>query len=116
MNAQEFVSAIRTFVMVPAVSDTVAAVRSPPGRRPASELKELSAWFGSLSNHDQVMVERMLEMVAQGAVFGVLAVIDGARKVASSKETPEYFELRHMHGTTQDILSGPNGELLHELL
>jgi hypothetical protein len=62
------------------------------------------------------MIERMLEMVAQAAVFGFLAVLDGARQVEPSGRPEGYFELRYITDDREEILSGPSGEILHELL
>ena len=116
MNAQDFVAAIRSVVMDASVKDAVSVVQRPPGRRPAVELVELSAWFNGLSDADRAMVTRMLSMVARGAVFGLFAVLDGARKIDPSEGAQDHFELRHVHGKSEDVLSGPRGELLHELL
>ena len=62
------------------------------------------------------MVKRMLSIVARNAVFGLFAVLDGARTVDPDATEHDHFELRHVHGKAQDVLSGPNGEPLHELL
>ena len=116
MNAKEFVDAIRLLVMEAAVSDTVSVVQRPPGRRPSRELAELSAWFNGLSESDREMLKRMLELVSRQAVFGFLAVLDGARKVGSSESGLDHFELRSVHGTAIEVLCGPHGDSLHELL
>ena len=99
-----------------AVSDALAATKRPPGRRPAAALVELSDWYNGLSDSDRAMLKRMLSMVARYSVFGLFAVLDGARKVDPLASASDYFELRHVHGDTEDILSGPEGEPLHELL
>jgi len=116
MNAQEFVAAIRDVVMDTSVTDTVAVMRKPPGRRPEAELVELSSWYNNLSNADREMLTRMLTMVARNAVFGLFAVLDGARRIDPDAGVEDYFELRHVHGSSHDVLSGPEGEPLHELL
>jgi hypothetical protein len=116
MKAQEFVAAIRTLVIDAAVADTVAVVATPPGRRPAVELVELSAWYNGLAEPDRVMLKRMLGMVARNAVFGLFAVLDGARQVDPTAAASDHFEIRHVQGSSTEVLSGPNGETLHELL
>jgi hypothetical protein len=95
MNTQEFVDAIRLLVMEAAVSDTVSV---------------------GLSGSDREMMKRMLELVSRQAVFGFLAVLDGARKVGSSESGSGHFELRSVHGTAINVLCGPDGDSLHELL
>jgi hypothetical protein len=116
MNAREFVAAIRDVVMDAAVTDAVAVVQSPPGRRPAVDLVELSAWYNGLADTDRAMLKRMLAIVARNAVFGLFAVLDGARKVDPAATESDYFELRLVHESSEDVLSGPKGEPLHELL
>ena len=116
MNAREFVSAIRTVVMTAAVTDTISIAEKPPGRRPTADLTELSAWYNALADSDRAMVKRMLTIAARNAVFGLFAVLDGARKVDPLARPDDYFELRHVHEASDDVLSGPKGEPLHELL
>lgn len=116
MNAQDFISSVRSVVVDASVTDAVTIVKSPPGRRPAADVVALSAWFNGLEAPDRDMVTRMLTMVARGAAFAFLAVLDGARAVAQAESPGDYFELRHVHGTNVDVLSGPNGAVLHELL
>jgi hypothetical protein len=58
----------------------------------------------------------MLTLVARNAVFGLFAVLDGSRQVDPEAGDGDYFELRHVHGKAEDVLSGPKGEPLHELL
>jgi hypothetical protein len=116
MNAREFVEAIRNVVMDAAVTDAIAVVQRPPGRRPAAELVEVSTWYHGLADSDRAMLRRMLAIVARNAVFGLFAVLDGARTVDPSATASDYFELRHVHESSEDVLSGPKGEPLHELL
>lgn len=116
MKPQEFVDAVRELVLHAAVEDTVSVVSNPPGRRPSRDLVELSEWFNNLPEADQAMTKRLLALASRQAVFGLLAVLDGARKIAPSEATPDYFELRHVHGAETDILGGPDGASLHELL
>lgn len=116
MTAEEFVAGVRRVVLDAAVSDTVAIVRTPPGRRPSRELVELSGWFNALSDDDRGMVQRMLEMAARQAVFGLLSVIDGSRQVEAGTGPRGHFELRYIRDGSEETLSGPDGEVLHELL
>jgi hypothetical protein len=55
-------------------------------------------------------------MAVRHAIFGVFEVLDGALKIDPSATAKDYFELRHVHGGSEDILSGPRGMPLHELL
>lgn len=116
MNAEEFVAAIHNVVIEPMAADITSMLHRPPGRQPASELVELSTWHDGLADSDQLMIKRVIALVARNSVFGVFAVLDGARKVDSKGTANDYFELRYVHKTSEDVLSGPKGALLHELL
>jgi hypothetical protein len=116
MKPQEFVAAIRRVVLDASVADTLSSLENPPGRRPTVELVELSNWYKQLGETDRAMLRRVFAMVSHSAVFGFLAVLDGARAVTVSPGASEYFELRHVHGQLEDALTGPEGESLHELL
>ena len=115
MNTDEFVEAIRKVVVEPMANTTVGLLCRPPGRKPSAELVELSKWFAELSDDDQIMIERLLAMVARDSVFEVFAVLDGAMKVDPSWAPGDHFELRHVHGGQVDVISGPE-TALHELL
>ena len=116
MTPEEIVEGIRKLVMDASVADTLSVVQNPLGKKPAAELIELSSWYNSLAQDDRRMVACLLSLCARQAVHGFLAVLDGARGISSAEATPDFFELRHNHGTETDVLSGPHGESLHELL
>jgi hypothetical protein len=116
MNAHEFVSAIRSVVMNAAVVDTVTTAQKPPGRRPSPDLVELSTWYKGLEDSDRAMLKRMLAIAVHNTMFGFFAVLDGARKADPTAGPGDYFELRHVHGTSEDVLSGPEADPLHELI
>ena len=44
MNGQEFVDVLKTVVRDSAAAGELTVLRSPPGRRPSSELVEQSIW------------------------------------------------------------------------
>src|SRR5262245_61904472 len=115
MTAAEFVDALRWAVLESSVRGTIAQLHSPSGRQPEEKLVEASKWFNALSEKDQAMVKGTLEMVAQHALFGLLCVLDGARTVEPAGPKGD-FELRFIKNGKTDILSGPDGEVLHELL
>jgi hypothetical protein len=116
MTPDEFIDGIRNDVLDASVSDTISVVRSPPGRRPSAELVELSEWYKQLGESDRAMIRRILELEARQAVFGMLAVIDGARRMPAQGNQVGHFELRYVNGEKVEILGGPAGAALHELL
>jgi hypothetical protein len=111
MNAREFVDVVRTVVMDAAVEGVVKCLTDPPGRKPAPSLLALSQWFVALSADDRNMVRQALEEASHAAVFGLFAVIDGARRV-DSKQPPGELELWYKAGQDRTKLNGD----LHELL
>lgn len=116
MNAQEFVDAVRAVVVESTAPDLVALLRRPPGRKPAAEIVELSAWFNGLSEHDKVMAEKAMNLAVRHAVFGVFAVLDGSTAVQTSWSPGDHFELSHVQDGQRETISGPKGSVLHELL
>jgi hypothetical protein len=116
MNAQDFVDAIRKVVVDATGPSIVTILRRPPGRKPAAELIELSHWYNGLSDDDRTMIDRLLGLTVRHSVFGVFEVLDSALKVDPSAAPSDYFELRHVHGGGAEVISGPQGAPLHELL
>jgi len=116
MTPIEFVDAIRHFVIDAAVSDSLMVIDRPPGRKPDARLVDLSNWYKGLPERDRTMLRQALEVVANGAVFGMFAVLDGARKIDAKGTPDDYFELRYVQGGKPNALSGPQGQVLHELL
>jgi hypothetical protein len=112
MTTEEFVGIIQVLVRDAAVGGTLEVVRKPPGRRPAKQLLELNQWLAGLSDHDQQMLTKMLQLVAHDAVFGLLNVLDGTRQVEATPEKGR-FELRYVKGTTVSELTA---DPLHEFL
>jgi len=116
MLAREFVDAVRAYAIDAATIDVATLLENPPGRRPSAELRQLSEWYRRLSEDERAMVLHAFSMVARAAVFGVFAILDGSRRVDPRAPTNDYFELRHVRDGEEQILSGPKGSVLHELL
>jgi hypothetical protein len=111
MDAQEFVKSVRIVVMDAAVEDVVNNLTNPPGRKSAPSLLALSKWFLALSADDRDMVRQALAEASHAAVFGLFAVLDGARRV-DSEQPPGEMELWHKGAQHRTKLSGD----LHDLL
>jgi len=111
MDAEEFVDVIRKVVMDAAVDDVVSILTDPPGRRPAPELLALSKWFLGLAADDRDMVRLALAEASHAAVFGLFAVLDGARRV-DSEQPPGELQLWYEGRQGRTMLSGD----LHDLL
>lgn len=115
MSPEEFVEAVRDVVMESAVNGTISVFKSPPGRRPASELVELSRWYLSLREEDRNMVRRVLAFGVRDAVFGLFCVIDGVRQIEPEGPKGD-LELVFRKDGVETHLGGSRGAVLHELL
>jgi hypothetical protein len=115
MTSEEFVNALRELVLKRAVDSTLSAIENPPGRRPRRELVEANAWYQGLSQQDRARVRAVASMVAHQAVFGVLAILDGARVI---EDTPDKgtFRLAFRKGGKEWELNAPGGVPLHDIL
>lgn len=81
----EFASALKNVAFDSTVRDVVALLSDgAPGGGPHPRAAAMSAWYGSLSDADRVMVLEVIREGAHAAVFGVLCVLDGARAIDES--------------------------------
>ena len=115
MTPEEFVAVLQKTVLAAAIEATVATLKHPPGRRPREELVEASGWFRALSDQDQATLIRVLNMTAHHAVFGFLAVLDGARVVEDDAEKGEFRLIFRKGGQEWDITDS-KGAPLHDIL
>lgn len=114
MTPEEFVQAIRSEVLLSAVKSTISNMAKPPPRGDRS-LLEASAWFQGLTDEQRAHLRYAVTLAAHHAVFGFLAVLDGARAVESSREKGT-FRLTFVKRGKEWALSPSTGEYLHELL
>lgn len=93
MTPEEFVPALRKTVLAAAVDAPITTLERPPGRLPSQDLVEVSRWFRSLSDQDQAMLVRALNIAARHATFGFLAVLDGSRTIEDDSEKGEFITI-----------------------
>lgn len=113
MTPIEFVSGLKSHCRDAAIEDCITNFRAPPGRRPAQSLVELSQWFNALSEKDSEMVIRALSEVADATLFGVLAVLDGARTIEGQGEKSVFHLSARKEGAESVICPGQYD--LHDL-
>ena len=113
MTPSEFVSGLRTQCCDAAVENCIANYMSPPGRKPDQSLVELSKWFNALAEKDRDMLVRVMSDVADSTLFGVLAVLDGARTIEGQGEKSIFHLSAHKGGIESAICPGPYD--LHDL-
>jgi hypothetical protein len=114
VNREHFVDAIRTAVYDSTVTGTISNLSSPRGRKPKEDLVAMSKWFNGLAFHDRQQVERVIEMAAGDAVFGILCVLDGVR-VIEDRPDKGVLDLRYRRGDLDVSLNDETGSMLHEL-
>jgi hypothetical protein len=116
MSPSEFVEAIKTEVRDAASSDTITQLRTPTGRRPAENVRRLSAWFNQLSEGDQQTVAEVAAMASHNAVFGLLCVLDGVRPIQEGQQAGE-LQLTFVGSDKPSVRLNPaTGDTLHDLL
>lgn len=113
MEPKQFVEALKSQCRDSAVQGCVENYISPPGRRPAQALVELSQWFNALAVHDREMVVRAMADSADATLFGVLAVLDGSRTIEQQGEKSVFHLSAHKEGQQFVICPGPDN--LHDL-
>lgn len=111
MNSQEFVEALKLHVRDAAVEDTIKNLKNPPGRRVQVEERARSDWYNNLSAAEASHVDAVIAAAVHEAVFGLLAVLDGARTIEGTGR----LELAYVDGH-RVLLNDPQAISLHELL
>lgn len=112
MNSEEFVESIKRHVMDAAVEDTIANLKNPPGRRASPQEQARSAWYNSLSDAELAQVNSAIAVAVHESLFGLLAVLDGARTIDDAKGR---FELTYV-ADQRTLLNDPQAIGLHDLL
>lgn len=112
MNNEKFIEAIRHHVLDAAIEDTIANLKNPPGRRVAPHERAASDWYNSLKDDEITFVNSTVTKAVHEGLFGLLAVLDGARTIDDGAGK---FEL--IYASDQRILlNDPKTIGLHDLL
>ena len=106
MNAEDFVSAIKARVHDAAVDDVIESVTQPSGRKPPASELQLSAWYNALDESNKANVRAMVLHGVHSALFGVFAVLDGARVIEDTPQKSDFLVVQRRDGTEQ-IISDP---------
>lgn len=117
MNQEAFVDSVRRCARDAAIDGVLRILERPPGRSPAPELVDASGWYERLAPDDRERVRHVVALTADHVVFGLFAVLDGARPVEDSVGPKGRFELRHVSASGEvTALAGEGTAPLHELL
>ena len=112
MNSEEFVLAVERHVVDAALVDTIAALKAPPGRGVTAAERAVSNWYNGLPTGDVEFVHQIIDSAVREAVFGFLAVLDGARNVDQGLGS---FELIYAAPGVRNLLNDPALIGLHDI-
>src|SRR5689334_8302281 len=112
MTADDFVAALVRYVYAAGVADVLAQAAAPSGRRPPPRELAVAAWYGALTPDAQALVAHLVRQGAHATLFGVLAVLDGARQIDPARG---HLELAYVaRDGTRTVLNAPSSEPLHD--
>ena len=118
MDQTAFVDLLRAVVLDGLSSDLAGYWRDPPGRLRSEERAARAEWLKRMSDADRTLIEAFGSEAARSARFGMLAVLDGARKIENASSG--HLELRHVHDGEAHLLASSDPDMpvlpLHELL
>lgn len=86
MNSEQFVDVIRKVVSESTAEGVISVLNSPPGRRPRAELMAMSAFWHTASGEQKEMINQIVNLAVDNAVFGFLCVLDGVRAIEDSED------------------------------
>ncbi len=112
MKSQDFIDAINRHVVEAAIVDTIANLKNPPGRQVLPQERARSDWYNSLSDAEVTHVNGVIAAAVHGGIFGLFAVLDGARTVDDENGR---FELTYV-ASERSLLNDPQAIGLHDLL
>jgi hypothetical protein len=91
MNSRDFVQALSTFFL-PEQLNLAQKLLELPSKSANARQAELSRWFLSLAQDDQLHVRSLLRETIANCVFSFLVLLDNCDSISSEEETG-YFEL-----------------------
>lgn len=86
MKPEQFVDTIKKVVSDCATESTISVLTSPPGRRPKAELMAMSAFYHTASAEQKEMINNIIKLAVDDAVFGFLCVLDGVRPIEDGEQ------------------------------
>lgn len=116
MTADDFVNAVKLFVLEPAGKGVLKAFDDPPGRSPTAKAIAASNWYRTLPDEHRSHVADAVQDAAHAAAFGLLCVIDGVRVIESGAAKSEFRLICVSPDGTETVLNADDGDFLHDIL
>ena len=115
MTPDDFARVVKTEAFDSAVADVLHGLReAPPGRRPHPKGIALSAWYGTLSVNDQLMLAEVVRDTAHLALFGILCMLDGVRAIDDPPHSELVLTMVDPAGNRTDLSASVTGIDLHD--
>jgi hypothetical protein len=111
IQRKELITAIKAVVFDAAIAGTEQLLVSPPGREPHAQLVELSRWYKGLEDPDRKRVIEVARMGVDGALFGLLCVLDGSRRAVKDVN---HYRLEAVGANGQSFVLTDGGSLHEE--
>lgn len=89
MKPEEFVGLIKLVVSDAAISDSIDVITSPPGRKPAKELVDISIFYNRQEQEHKDIIDLIVKKAVEEAVFGFFCVLDGVRAIENGEQKGE---------------------------
>ena len=94
--ARAVAATVKQVVHDSAVQGVCSTWESPPGRRPARRLSELSRLYHTLSPADRQRLSEVVQYAVHSSIFGFLCVLDGVRATAHATGAFHYTGLKFL--------------------
>jgi len=115
MTREDFVTRVRHVAYDEAVSDTISNIERPPGRRPPTAIRSLSAWYNGLSHEDKNCVISAMSLAARSSLFRTLSILDGVTSIRNDGDVVGQLELLYVSENQAVRINDMRGRFLHEL-
>jgi len=83
LNTNQLIDGLRLAVYQTAIDGVMRLLTDPPGRRPRTDLAEMSAWFHSLDEYGREQVLEVVRLSVDNSLFDFLAVLDGVMAISN---------------------------------
>lgn len=114
MSPKYFVEITRKVVHEQAVNDVIETLLEPVGNKTSQENVQMSAFYGSLTEEQKGVFNRILLNTSEMTMYGLFCVLDGVRAVENG-ENKGSLELWYRNGEFTQLLNDPDDEFLHDL-